>query len=151
MSKSFPNSARAIASRKNGFQKGHKRIGGNVKGSKHKFTMRMKDAILHAMELAGNKQQDPQTGEFTRPGPGGLAGFMEYLVLHREKLFCNAFGSKLLPLTLDGLLDPQKETLTEEEVAALCATYGVPFEKMAPAEIRSRQPKMIDVTPSESS
>ena len=116
-----------VVPKKGGFQKGHPRYGGCKKGSKNRFAVQMKDAILHAMELAGRKEKG-DGGEFNKQGEGGLIGYMHHLALNNEKLFCHAFASKLLPLSLDGLLDPEKEHLSEEEVRALCKTYGIPFD-----------------------
>jgi hypothetical protein len=90
----------------------------------------------HAMELAGRKQKDEQSGEYNQQGPDGLLGYMLHLALNNENLFCQAFASKLLPLGIDDLLEPAKQVLSEDEVQALCLTYGIPFERAAEAEIR---------------
>jgi hypothetical protein len=135
--------SREIVPRKGGFEKGHPRFGGCKKGSKNLFTMQMKDAILHAMELAGKKNKNEETGEYNLPGEGGLKGYMLHLALNNEQVFCHAFASKLLPTGIDDLLEPANEVLSEDEARALCLKYGISFEKAAEAEIR--QPTMIDV------
>jgi hypothetical protein len=128
------------------FYPGHPRYGGTVKGSKQKFPQEMRNAIEYALTLCGQKKKDEKTGEFNQPGEGGIKGYMVHLALNNESLFCHAFASKLMPLLLEmGHEESDSKRLTEEEVIALCITYGIPFDRAADAEIH--QPKMIDVTP----
>jgi hypothetical protein len=118
------------------------------KGTHNKITVAMKDAIMTAMELAGRKEKD-EKGQYNQEGDGGLQGYMLHLALNNEDLFCRAFASRILPLTLNGNIGA-KAVLTEQEVQALCVQYGIPFDMADMAEILpSRQ--MIDVTPVDSS
>jgi hypothetical protein len=60
------------------FKKGDKRPAkaGRRKGTPNRISVAMRDAVVAAAELAGEKKFSKKTGGFTNCGPGGLTGYM---------------------------------------------------------------------------
>jgi hypothetical protein len=109
-------------------------VGGRVRGKPNYLTVAMKDAIVAAAEIVGHKRLDKKTGAYSRRGPGGLTGYMEYLALHNEPVFGALLG-KVLPMHITAAVVQNRVYRTEAEVRQLCAERGVPFERvMALAE-----------------
>jgi hypothetical protein len=128
------------------FKKGAPRIkgSGRAKGSKNKVTMALKDAIILAAEETGFKKWNRKTKKYDRCG-GDLAGYLRHLALRKEELFAPLLG-KVLPTHVLPATVENRVYRTEEEVRALCAETGIPFESMI--EIAVPIPRhMLDVTP----
>jgi hypothetical protein len=82
---------------------------------------------------------------------GGLVGFMIHLALHNEPAFCTLLG-RALPLHVKAEVNSDSPYRTEEEVRAMCAEVGIPFESVfdlaveVPSDLLEPNPK----TPNES-
>jgi hypothetical protein len=87
----------------------------------------LKEAVIAAADAVGEKRLNDKTGEY-ESGGGGLAGYLLHLALHNESAFC-ALLARVLPL--HKVEEKPKRTYpTEEEVRALCAKHGIPFESV---------------------
>lgn len=74
------------------FEKGHKKAGGRKKGTPNKTTTALREAILQAAELAGDKL------------PGDRDGLVKYLMaqaIANPQAFLSLLG-KVLPTQVDG-------------------------------------------------
>jgi hypothetical protein len=127
------------------FQKGQKRPAGagRRKGVPNRISLALKDAVIAAAELAGEKKWSKTTKSFSRSGPGGLLGYCLHLAKHNEAVFAPLL-SKVLPLhTTSAAIT--RNYKTEAEVRQLCAERGVYFDRIM--DIGEPMPRhMIDVT-----
>ena len=114
------------------FKKGHKRLpgAGRRKGSRNKLSLAMKDAVLMAAEIVGEKQQHSETHEYTEPGPDGLLGYMVYLARFNETAYTSLLRA-VLPMHVNIAAVQNRRYRTEEEVRALCLARGVDFDEIA--------------------
>jgi hypothetical protein len=124
----IPNRAVGTTAR---FKKGDSKPDGSgrKRGTPNRMTTTLKEAVVAAAELVGQKQLNEKTGEY-EPGEGGLVGYMVHLALHNERAFAMLLG-RVLPMHInaDMRLEPKRYE-TEEEVRALCAERGIPFESV---------------------
>jgi hypothetical protein len=97
------------AERPKGFQKGHEKKGGRVKGTPNKAGVLLKEAILLAAEAEGSD----------RKGKDGLVGYLRWMSRREPKTF-GRLMEKLLPYQLTGkdgspmqLVHTTKEQLIE--------------------------------------
>jgi hypothetical protein len=128
------------------FRKGHKKAGGRQRGSKNRVPIALRDAIIAAAEQVGNNLID-KDGNFKRDGDGGLLGFCVHLARHHKHLFAPLLG-KVLPMHTPAAVAENRVYRTEEEVRALCAERGIPFESLL--DLRVEVPiDMVDITPEE--
>jgi hypothetical protein len=127
-----PKIAACVPSRANGatgrFKKGDPKPEGSGRkpGTPNYMTTTIKEAVVAAANFVGEKRLNAKTGEY-EPGDGGLNGYMIHLALHNETAFCMLLG-RTLPLNVKA--EVKKTYLNEEEVRALCAERGVPFESV---------------------
>jgi hypothetical protein len=127
-----PKIAACVPSRANGatgrFKKGDPKPQGSGRkpGTPNCMTTTIKEAVVAAANFVGEKRLNVETDQY-EPGDGGLIGFMIHLALHNESAFCMLLG-RALPLHVKA--EVKKTYLTEEEVRAMCAEYGIPFESM---------------------
>jgi hypothetical protein len=130
------------------FKKGQPRPAkaGRRAGTPNKMSVAMRDAVVEAIDWAGFVEWDKKRNEFCKDGrEKGLVAFMKFLALYER--------DKIMPLVLRVL--PMHVTAsvvnraysTEDEVRALCAERGIPFESLIDLSIGLEDAPMIDVTP----
>jgi hypothetical protein len=135
-----PKMTACVPSRANGatgrFKKGDPKPQGSGRkhGTPNSMTATIKEAVVAAANFVGEKRLSEKSNKY-EPGDGGLIGFMIHLALHNESAFCMLLG-RALPLHVKA--EVKRAYLTEEEVRALCAEHGVPFESML--DIAERHP-----------
>ena len=117
---------------------------GRKKGTPNKITIAMRDAVIEAMEFAGQKKIDPKTGKHNKPGDGGLLGYMIHLALHNEQVFA-PLALRVVPMHVNAVGQDSRYK-TEEEIRALCAARGISYDVMLEAA-EPAQGEMMDVTP----
>jgi hypothetical protein len=128
------------------FKKGDPRpLGaGRRPGQQNRTTIAMKDAIIQAMEIAGQKKFNSKTKTYNEPGDGGLLGYMLHLALNNEQVFA-PLAAKVLPMHVFAAVQNNRYK-TEEEIRELCAARGIRYDVMLEAA-EPAPPGMIDVTP----
>jgi hypothetical protein len=107
------------------------------------MTIAMRDAVIQAMEYAGQKRLNPKTGKYNKPGPGGLLGYMVHLALNNEQAFA-PLALRVLPIHVHAAVQASK--YTEEEIRALCLARGISYDVMLEAA-EPAEGEIIDVTP----
>jgi hypothetical protein len=121
---------RAVGSRGR-FKKGDSKPegSGRKRGTPNRMTTTLKEAVIAAAELVGEKKWNEKTGEY-EPGEGGLVGYMVHLALHNESVFAMLLG-RVLPMHFNAEVRiAPKRYETEEEVRAMCEERGIPFEPL---------------------
>jgi hypothetical protein len=107
-------------------------------------TIALKDAIVLAAETVGDFEIT-KSGKYKADGEGGLVGYCTHIARHHPNLFTPMLN-KVLPMHVTVAAVQNRKYRTEEEVRALCAERGVPFEDVL--DIAEAVPtKLIDVTP----
>jgi hypothetical protein len=86
------------------FKKGHKKLGGRVKGTPNKNTKALKDAILEAAALAGDALPGKETG---------LTKYLKSQAISNPGPFLSLLG-KVLPMQLQG--DPDHPLTVIERI-----------------------------------
>jgi hypothetical protein len=127
------------------FKKGDKRPpgAGRHRGVPNRISLALKDAVIAAAELAGEKKWSKTTKSFSRSGPGGLLGYCLHLAKHNEAVFAPLLN-KVLPLhTTSAVVN--RNYRTESEVRQLCLERGIDFDSIM--DLGEPMPRnMIDVT-----
>lgn len=108
------------------------------------MTIAMKDAVVQAMEIAGRKIFNKDTGAYDIPGDEGLLGYMLHLALHNETVFA-PFALKVLPMHVHAMVQTNRYK-TEDEIRALCMARGISYDVMLEAA-EPADPELIDITP----
>jgi hypothetical protein len=129
------------------FKKGDPRpkSSGRKPGQANRISIALKDAVIAAAEHAGQKYFNKRTGEFDRPGTGGLLGFCTHLALHREDLFTPLLA-KVMPFHILPSVVNKNVYRTEEDIRLMCEEAGIDFESMRSLSVEVPR-HMIDVTP----
>jgi hypothetical protein len=94
------------------FQKGERRVG-RQKGTKNRLGVRIKEALLEALELSG------QDGR----GKGGAAGYFVWLSRNEPAVFGSLIG-KVIPMQLE--VKDKTERYTPQEAVARLQERGLP-------------------------
>jgi hypothetical protein len=130
---SSKNSAQKAGPKKTGhrFKKGDPRPkgSGRKRGQQNRITVALRDAVITAAELLGEKLYEKKTGAYTRRGKGGLIGYCVHLGKHHDAVFATLLG-KVLPMHVAPAVVNKRTYLTEQEVRAMCAERGIPFEPL---------------------
>jgi hypothetical protein len=114
----------------------NKNVRGRPVGTHNRFTILVKDAIIMACEMHG------QDGK----GKDELVGYMFKLASEEPKSMAMLLRA-VMPIHIEANVGERKYR-TEEEVRAICAEHGVPFETVYNEASREAEPsEMIDVTP----
>jgi hypothetical protein len=106
-----------------GFQKGHPRYGGRRKGSKDRFSIDLREAIVAGITATGFIEKDEQ-GNPVPTGKRGCQGFVEWLALHEPKTAAALFA-RVLPYYIESSETP--EVASEAEVEAMLKELGLPL------------------------
>jgi hypothetical protein len=132
------------------FKKGQPRPknAGRKKGQPNHMSVAMRDAVVEAIDWAGFIKWDAKRKMFCKEGDEkGLVAFMKFLVLfERDKIM--PLVQRVLPMHVTASV-VNRAYRTEEEVRALCAERGIPFESLIDLSIglEDAPPGLIDVTP----
>jgi hypothetical protein len=113
------------------FKKGQPRPAkaGRKKGTPNKMPIAMRDAVVEAIEWAGFIEWEESYKAFCKAGSEkGLVAFMKFLALHeRDKIM--PLVLRVLPMHVTASV-VHRQYSTEDEVRALCAERGIPFESL---------------------
>jgi general stress protein YciG len=128
------------------FKKGQQRLpnSGRKPGQANHMTIAMRDAVVQAMEYAGEKRWNRKTKAWDKAGPGGMLGYMIHLALHNEALF-TPFAQRVLPMHVHATVQNARYK-TEDEIRALCVARGISYDVMMEAA-EPAEGEMIDITP----
>jgi hypothetical protein len=134
---------------KTAFKKGTPKppTSGRKPGQANHVTIAMRDAVVQAMEYAGEKRWNPKTKAWDKAGPGGMLGYMMHLALHNEALFA-PFALRVLPMHVHATVQNARYK-TEDEIRALCVARGISYDVMMEAA-EPAEGEMIDITPERS-
>jgi hypothetical protein len=113
------------------FKKGQPRPAnaGRRPGVPNKMSVAMRDAVVEAIDWAGFVQWDKKRNAFCKEGKEkGLVAFMKFLALYeRDKIM--PLVQRVLPMHVTAAV-VHRAYSTEDEVRALCAERGIPFESL---------------------
>jgi hypothetical protein len=106
-----------------GFQKGHPRYGGRRKGSKDRFSIDLREAIVAGIAATGFIEKDEQ-GNPVPTGKRGCQGFVEWLALHEPKTAAALFA-RVLPYYV-GTGAEVPEMMSEADLEVQLKELGLP-------------------------
>jgi hypothetical protein len=109
--------------RSRGGQKGHPRYGGRRKGTKDRFNIDLREAIVAGIAATGFIEKD-EHGNPVPTGRRGCQGFVEWLALHEPKTAAALFA-RVMPYYI-GSGAEVPEVMSDVELEAQLKELGLP-------------------------
>jgi hypothetical protein len=117
---------------------------GRKRGQQNRITIALRDAVVEAAEILGDKRWSKDTKHYSVAGPGGVLGYMLFLGRFHEPIFGQLL-KQVLPHHVVGSM-MHRQYRTEEEVREMCAEYGIPFESMIDIGVPEREARRLGLT-----